>query len=136
MASKARALKTPIQLWVADERKRLGMKPADIARLTGVTEATARGWESQGRPGQDAIAILERTFGSSAPDNERGEAPSDLASAIRDQTRAINELVDALRPMAGPLAQQVADLQWAVQRLYEQAGLGSPKPSARNRIEE
>jgi DNA-binding transcriptional regulator YiaG len=67
MATKPRHLKTPIQLWVADNRKRLGLTPADLAALTGVTVDTARGWESRGAPSQDAIETLTRRFGVKPP---------------------------------------------------------------------
>ena len=97
MATKARHLKTPMQLWIADNRKRLKEEPADLARLTSVTVDTARGWESRGRPSEDAIAILERHFGQPAPRAER-EAPQDeLVAAIRDQTAAITALIEELR---------------------------------------
>ena len=99
MATKARHLKTPLQLWVADNRKRLGLSPADLAQLTGVTTDTARGWESRGRPSEDAISVLERRFGTRAPREEQasGGGMAELVAAIRDQTAAISELVAELR---------------------------------------
>jgi transcriptional regulator with XRE-family HTH domain len=91
VATKARHLKTPLQLWIADNRKRLGLEPVDLARLTGVTEATVRGWESRGRPSEDAIAVLERRFGVAAPrgDQAVGTDLSELAASIRDLAQAI-----------------------------------------------
>jgi transcriptional regulator with XRE-family HTH domain len=81
MATKPRHLKTPVQLWIGDKRKDLGLTPGDIATLTGVSEDTARGWESRGRPSQEAIAILERRFGEPAP-ADRPEYAADLAEAL------------------------------------------------------
>ena len=110
----------------------------ELAETSDVAYDTLHAWFRGRIPTPKTGARVARTLGvtyrellDAAEGIEIGEADTDLASAIRDQTRAINELVDALRPMAGPLAQQVADLQWAVGRLFEQAGLGSPKPPAR-----
>lgn len=90
MATKSRHLKTALQLWISDERKARGETPGDLARLTGVTDDTARGWESRGAPSADALAVLERHFGKPAPRLE--SAPSgDLATAIRDLTIEMGE---------------------------------------------
>lgn len=91
MATKPRAKKTPLQLWIVDSRKRLGMTPADLARTTGVSEDTARAWESRGRPGADALAILERLFGSAAPDGDQmtGADLSGVVAAIDRLTAAV-----------------------------------------------
>lgn len=102
VATKARHLKTPLQLWIADNRKRLGLTPADLAQMTGVTTDTARGWESRGRPSEDALGILERRFGTAVP---RGSEPegglSELVQAIREQTAAMRDLVNELRDSRG-----------------------------------
>lgn len=96
MATKPRYLKTPIQLWVADNRKRLGVTPADLASWTGVTEDTARGWESRGAPSQDAIEELTRRFGQKPPTTagpgERDTFPglADLAKAIENLAKQID----------------------------------------------
>lgn len=102
MATKARYLKTPIQLWVADNRKRLGLTPADLAAWTGVTEDTARGWESRGAPSQDAIEELTRRFGQKPPTTtssagERDTLPAELVSLMEAQTEAIMSLALELR---------------------------------------
>lgn len=98
MATKARHLKTPIQLWIADNRKRLGLESTELARLAGVTEATARGWESRGRPSEDVIVVLERRFGVAAPRGEQAVGQSDaLVAALQAQTAALNALADEIR---------------------------------------
>lgn len=91
VATKARHLKTPVQLWIADNRKRLNLSSLDLAKLTGVTEDTARGWESRGRPSEDALAILARTFGQPAPD-----APS---VQVEDQSALIAAIADLVAEM-------------------------------------
>jgi hypothetical protein len=99
MATKARHLKTPVQLWIGDKRREFGLIPRDIAALTGVSEDTARGWESRGRPSQEALAILERRFGEAAPP-ERNEYVGNLAelsSAVRELIVALRELVAEIR---------------------------------------
>jgi transcriptional regulator with XRE-family HTH domain len=116
VATKPRHLKTPTQLWIADNRKRLGLTPGDLARLTGVTEDTARGWESRGKPSQDAMDVLVRTFGVPAPDDMAGPGSDatlpGLAALIASQaelTAAIRELAEALRgsvPELDPLVQE------------------------------
>lgn len=123
MATKARHLKTPLQLWIADNRKAKGLAPADLAQATGVTTDTARGWESRGAPSQDALSVLERVFGVSAP---VGQAPvgdtaaivaaiDRLTEAVERQTNArtewerglleaVGELLREGRPSADPVA--------------------------------
>lgn len=82
MATKSRLLKTPTQLWVADNRKAKGLTPADLAQATGVTTDTARGWESRGRPSEDAIEVLERLFGVRAPRDDQAVTVTDLAAVV------------------------------------------------------
>ncbi len=86
MATKPRHLKTPLQLWIVDNRKRLGLTPADLARLTDVTPDTARGWESRGAPSADALAILVRTFGVPLPEEQQGYGDASLAAAVLELT--------------------------------------------------
>lgn len=81
MATKARRDKTPLQLWIGNKRKEHGLTTTDVAALTGVKESTARGWESRGRPSQEALAILERKYGEAAPGDTR-ENYGELAEAI------------------------------------------------------
>ncbi len=97
MATKARHLKTPLQLWVSDNRKK-GHTSEELAQRTGVTVDTARGWESRGRPSDDAIRDMERLFGVPAPrgDQAAGGLP-ELVVALMAQTQAMNELVLELR---------------------------------------
>lgn len=99
MATKARHLKTAIQLWIADQRKAGGYTSADLARWANVTVDTARGWESRGRPSEDAIAVLERHFGQTAPREERGDEPgvtAALVASLTAQTDALNRLAAAI----------------------------------------
>lgn len=134
MATKPRHLKTALQLWIADERKARGETPGDLARLTSVTEDTARGWESRGAPSADALAILERHFGKAAPRAE-GASTGDVAAAIDRQTAVLSALVDELR-----LARMDRDRLEAVERTVERllaegdptgpGAEGSPAPRA------
>lgn len=111
MATKPRHLKTPLQLWIADNRKEKGLTPGDLARLTGVTEDTARGWESRGSPSEDAIAILERTFGKPAPRDAGAGAPGgDVAAAIDRQTAVLAQLAETSRQQATLMAALLAHL--------------------------
>ena len=105
MATKSRHLKTPLQLWVADNRKRLGLAPKDLASMTGVTEDTARGWESRGKPSEDAIAILERRFGQPVPADTAQAVAGDNSALIRAlemQTAALTVLITRVDQLLGP----------------------------------
>lgn len=116
MATKPRHLKTPIQLWVYDNAKRLNLKDADLARATGVEPGTARSWFSRGNPNADAIPILERLFGKPAPREETGPSTTGeagilamaLERAIDRQTQMFAELLLELRTFR---EQQVAFLR-------------------------
>lgn len=102
VATKARHLKTPTQLWVVDNRKRLGLEPADLAQLTGVSEDTARGWESRGKPSEDALVLLERRFGVPRPKEEASPADqSGIIDAIDRLTAAVARIEDRLDRVAG-----------------------------------
>lgn len=115
MATKARHKKTAMQLWVGDNRKAGGYSSKDLAEWTGVTTDTARGWESRGRPSEDAIRILERRFGKPAPDDDGAPADqSDLAAAIREQTDAINALVQELALSRAAQVTETAELARAI----------------------
>ena len=113
MASKPRHLKTALQLWIIDNRKRLSLEPEDLAELTGVTPATVRGWESRGKPSEDALAILERRFGVAAPREVQagGGDMAELVAAIRAQTDAITDLAAIIRARDTGLAGLLAELQ-------------------------
>lgn len=104
MATKARHLKTPLQLWIADERKARGETPTDLARLTGVTEDTARGWESRGAPSADALAVLERHFGKPAPSSREPGQSGDMAGLVVAMTRALEAQTRALTLLASQVS--------------------------------
>lgn len=141
MATKPRHLKTPVQLWVADNRKRLGLTSDDLAKWTGVTTDTARGWESRGRPSQDALDELVRKFGVPAPDDMAGP-PGDggLAALIERQTVAMEKQAEALSALVA-LAQKadedrdarLTELEAVVQALGERALGGSSGSPVRER---
>lgn len=111
MATKPRHRKTEMQLWVVDNRKRLDLESSDLAAATGVSIDTARGWESRGRPSEDAIEKLERLFGRPAPVEEGQSGDPALAAAIRALTDELQEM----RRERG----RVADLELTVAGLTE-----------------
>jgi transcriptional regulator with XRE-family HTH domain len=102
----------------------------ELADTADVGRDTLYAWfRGRNAPTPDPGGKVARVLGVSYRDlldvyegNE--EAPPDrsqtgLISALEAQTTAINELVVLLRPLAEAQAAQVADLQRAVQRLYE-----------------
>lgn len=128
MATKARHKKTAMQLWVVDNRKRLGLDPADLALLTGVSEDTARGWESRGRPSDEAIVRLEQRFGVPAPrQDEAGAGDSVAIAAAIDRLgermeRAIaarDEVIGALLEELATYRRQTLDRQQVEQTLLQ-----------------
>lgn len=115
VATKSRLLKTAMQLWVADNRKRLGLKPHDLAVLTGVTDDTARAWESRGQPSEDALVILERRFGVPRP---REDAPTgDMAALIAALTAHTAALHDSASGKAYTPIPEVESLATAIAAL-------------------
>lgn len=122
MATKPRHLKTPLQLWIADNRKRLGLTPGDLAALTGVTQDTARGWESRGKPAVDALAVLERRFGQPAPTEA---ALPEGQSALVAEIRALREAVVA---QTEAQTRSIASLGAALTAVFLQLG-GQPVQS-------
>lgn len=123
-----------MQLWVADNRKRLGLTPLDIARLTGVTVDTARGWESRGAPNQDAIDVLVRRFGVPAPAGSGASDGPDLAgllARLEDQAKAIDRLAAAIELLVTRPAPviELAAARAAVAALEREAEDTSPLPS-------
>lgn len=97
--------KPPVSAWLIRERKRVGMKPGEVAaRLTAmglpVQEGTVRTWEAGRSPSPDNIEGLERIFETQAPGSVAPDTNADLAAAIR-------ELVEELRLSR---AQQTEDL--------------------------
>lgn len=135
MATKPRYLKTPIQLWVGDNRRDLGLTSADLAALTGVTEDTARGWESRGRPSEDALLILQRRFGKPIPD-ERSDVAADqaaLVTALDRQSKAIETAVALVSPIVQAQARRLDKMEAVLEGLVRQAipdGDGRPSPMA------
>lgn len=72
--------KDPVPAWVIRERKRLGLKPQDLAdRLTAmglpVVVGTVRTWEAGRNPHPDNVEGLERIFGTRSPDYMAGAGP-------------------------------------------------------------
>lgn len=113
-----------MQLWVADNRKAGGYSSKDLADWTGVVVDTARGWESRGRPSEDAIRILERKFGKPAPDAEVEQAgDSELAAALS----GLAEELRLSRESRAVLEQKVEDLRLVVAGLTERALQGDPR---------
>lgn len=102
-------LKPATAAWIASERRRLGLKPADVAqRLAAmgleVSEATVKVWESNAdrRPSPYNLEGLERLFGSKAPDAgaSTGTDLTPLVGALERQTEAINALIARLDLLA------------------------------------
>ena len=94
----SRRPKPPMAAWIARERKRLDLKPADVAgrlRALGLeaSEQTVRVWESYAnrRPSPENIDGLERIFGTRSPEAE--ESAQDVAAVVA----AIDRLTDAVR---------------------------------------
>jgi transcriptional regulator with XRE-family HTH domain len=99
-------LKPPTAAWIVRERKRLNLKPADVARRLNemgypdVREATVKVWESNSnrRPGPSNLEGLERLFGSHAPEVAAiGADTAILVDALREQIRAISDLAAEIR---------------------------------------
>lgn len=138
MASKPRSQKTPTELWVTDGYARLRADRqmsskavvAMVAELCDVSEATANGWQSRGRPNEDAIRILEGLFGTKAPDGERAVAgDAALAAALSRQADALADLAKALvliRTDRAKLDQLEALVGSLVERLQDGPAPGVP----------
>lgn len=92
--------KPPVSQWIVDERKRHGWKVDELSRRLvemgyEAQPSTVQVWEAGRSPKGETIDALERLFGSAAP--RAAELSGDLASAIREQTAAMRELVAELR---------------------------------------
>ena len=130
MSQKPRTAKPALSLWVIDNRKRLGWKPADVAARVGVTEDTVRGWEAGRGMSEDARLALEQAFGVPAPVGDR-EPTSELVSALREQTAEIGRLADGVEAL---LASRDRDLESLARTLAgllaspgtQQGGAGLP----------
>lgn len=123
--------KPAIAAWIARERHRLGMKPADlVTRLNAmgvqVSEQTIRVWESNAdrKPSAYNLENLERIFGSQAP-VERHAANGDTAAAIDRQTDVLRLLVEETqkaRVAQETTAQAVAEMVGRLDRFLDLAG--------------
>jgi len=95
-----RTAKPAVSAWIVRERKRLGLKPHDLAqRLSAmglpVADGTPRTWEAGRSPSADNIEGLERIFGSAAPTERSGDGSTTAGlSALIEQ---ISELVEELQ---------------------------------------
>ena len=98
----SRRAKPPVSAWIVRERKRLGLKPHDLAlRLTAmglpVAEGTPRTWEAGRSPSPENIEGLERIFGTVAPDMDR---PADATPAgLSDLTAALTAQAESFAKM-------------------------------------
>lgn len=122
--------KDPIPAWIIRERKRLKLKPQDIAdQLSAmglpVVVGTVRTWEAGRNPHPDNVEGLERIFGTRSPDYMDGAAggdtlaaSSDLLAALANQTAAIDRLIVRLDSLA---SQAIRD---GVLDALREAGLG------------
>lgn len=97
-------LKPPLAAWIVRERKRMNLKPADIAerlRAMGleVKEQTVKVWESNAdrRPDPNNIDGLERLFGSRAPVAASDRDQGAVALAVAEQTEVLRQLVEETR---------------------------------------
>jgi transcriptional regulator with XRE-family HTH domain len=106
-----------VSLWLIDNRKRLGHKPADVAARVGVSETTVRGWEAGRSIGASSVAALEGYFGVEAPREREPVNLDDLVAAMREliaELRAEREarsewergLLEGLRDIAQLAARQ------------------------------
>jgi transcriptional regulator with XRE-family HTH domain len=128
--------KPPIPAWIIRERKRLGLKPRDLAeRLSAaglpVTEGTVRTWEAGRNPHPDNVEGLERIFGTRAP-GFMGEPGDDTPGSLALAT-AIRELVEELRSTRQERAEQeqrLRALEAAVALLAQRDDGPDPAPVA------
>lgn len=143
--------KPPVSAWLIRERKRAGMKPAEVAaRLTAlglpVQEGTVRTWEAGRSPSPENVEGLERIFESRSPaasSDKDATVPSELVSLLRRQaeaqeatTRAIEANTDMLRQVFAVLTRQALDdpeperaaeaTDWALDRLANQPPRSQP----------
>lgn len=149
-------LKPPTAAWIVRERKRLGLKPADIvaqlkAQGLEVSEDTVKVWESNAdrRPAPENLAGLERIFDSTAPQRGAGSSAgqSDLITALARQTAALEahtlaltrqaDLVEVLLERLGAataressVSEAVADLSDFLHEQWASVGRGRPAPTA------
>lgn len=98
---KPRSAKPATALWVADNTRRIGLTPADVARRLDVAESTVRGWESGRGISEQYVPDLERIFGVPAPAREEPAADQTaLVAAIERQSQAIEKQAQAMTVLA------------------------------------
>lgn len=95
----AKRPKPEIAAWIARERKRLQLKPPDLAAKVGVEPGTIHVWESYANrpPGPDNMEALERVFGTRSPESDAptGDQAA-LVAALTRQSEAIERLCSLL----------------------------------------
>lgn len=142
-------LKPPVAGWIVRERRRLGLKPRDIAaQLAGmgleVTEATVKVWESNAdrRPSAYNLEGLERIFGSQAPLVPNAatldqasviEAIDRLTQAQEAQSSAVSDRLDRIAGSLDGLADALLDLATRLTREHVGNGASSGSPRAETR---
>lgn len=131
--------KSALQEWLVAGRKAIGTandegKPGQLAnelltagyvsRTGALVEGTIRGWEASGGTGPPKAAIpflvivfKRHGYTVPPPQDDAPVALSELARAIRDQTNAITQLVNALRPPAQTKAERAAALASQIEAL-------------------
>jgi hypothetical protein len=114
-------LKPALARWIVTERKRLGLKPKDVAdRLHAmgldVSEATVKVWESNAdrRPAPYNVEGLERIFGSSAPTRVDTADRDVLAAAIDRQTAMLEAVLTRLGDLLAEARRQGAEEREAI----------------------
>lgn len=126
--------KPPISAWIIQERKRLKLKPGDVAhRLTAMglptAEGTPRTWEAGRSPSPENIEGLERLFETRAPASDE----LSLISALTAQTAAISELVAQVQALVAGRDEEIvnavsAAVALAVRTTLQAAGIaGEPR---------
>lgn len=129
--------KPALAAWIARERHRLGMKPADlVARLEAVgvqvSEQTVRVWESNAdrRPSASNLDALERIFGSQAPERlEPGADQTAIVDAIDRLTRQMEQIAERLDDLRGAEEGRADALQAILLRLVDRVAGNEDAPS-------
>lgn len=128
-------LKPATAAWIVRERKRLGLKPKDVAdrlRAMGLeaSEATVKVWESNAnrRPGPYNLEGLERLFESQAPIDAPPD-PTGLSAAIEKQAAAISELAAQVKRLADRSETEMATALVELVRSGLLAGAPSESPA-------
>lgn len=107
--AKSDADRGPVAAWMRRERLERGWTTHDVAERIGITEPSYRGYEAGPRVSAPVRRALEKLYKKAAP-SPQAQQPSDIADlvvALREQTAAINALVERL-PAASPDAEALA----------------------------